>query len=99
MDINDDIDRLNSIFRTHNVDISIPKVFGARDAESVSKMYRSGMGYGLYDLIISASNGHIVQAKEEHNVNQKVHLLLESIRKKLDRFPKYVPAPAFQKKK
>lgn len=98
MEINKQIQAINSIFKQYGVDIRIPMVFGANDARRVLEMYRSGMGYGLYDLCISKVNGHIIDVEQEAAINQKVHNSLEALRVSLDSYSKFVPISKFKKK-
>jgi len=89
MELNEEIEALNRLFEKYNVEYSVPRVYTSRDAASVREMYRSGLGYGFYDLVISQSNGHAVDVNDELKVNARLHALLDSIRIKIDKYPEY----------
>ncbi|WP_379945036.1 hypothetical protein OZ656_05460 [Marinobacter sp. LM1] len=89
MDLNEEIDSLNRLFKKYKVEYSVPRVYTSRDAASVREMFRSGMGYGFYDLLISQSNGTAVEVNDELEVNARLHALLDSIRMKIDKYPEY----------
>lgn len=98
MEINKEIQLVNTIFKQYGVDIRIPMVFGALDAHRVLEMYKSGMGAGFYDLHISKVNGHLIDAEQEAAINQTVHNSLETLRIGLESYTKFVPISKCKKK-
>ena len=98
MEINKQIQDLNTIFKQYGVDIRIPMVFGALQAHKVLEMYKSCMGYGFHDLCISKANGHLIDADQEAAINQTVHHSLEALRINLESYPKFVPISKSKKK-